>query len=896
MATTKKSRTLSCPECHLVVARPSHLARHIQSHLPPSRREHFSCGECGRQFSRNDVLLRHLRTAHQAYISRKKSAQKSCFRCVQKKLKCDRGHPCISCAKSSSMCKYPAEEPFDEPDVKEGKIETSPKADLSLEDNGSGQHSSFASSDGFANASTQGPDNVPGLVGHTHTAAQSSSISQTFSSHTAQFIQPGTDSFALGMVHSDLAAFQTTSPTTTVHDYNQSMMNFDSAYLQGDLNFMSNPPRIAGMAEGGVDWLNLELDSPNAGDYAAQTIGQVFNNGLFQPVHAQPWASIGSESPFCNKIQSTIPARVDLPSTQETNCPPNKVAESQTSAQQWPFDHTRNPEPQKYRLPPLRQILQGTITSDGQDSGNTAKSLVQLLSDPVLPEISLVQDLNMMSALDLLKNSLDLYFSEFHSVLPVIHIPTFNMARVPTVTLAAMSCIGAMYSDDRLGTDQSWSLSEMCLQMIAWLGGADSTNYYDPSYLIASCLHQIYSLGSGNRRLYQNADCSRGILIGCLRGMGLLKSRISTEIEKEDFRNTGFIENPANEWLRWKDQEQDKRIAWSAFEYDCSLSTLTSRRAAVDLPELPSHLPCAEPLWDAPTAQAWSALYSRLSPTARGAPTAKILRNILAGKAIPEDLPAWSKRLCAQKIGRLLWDLKQLDIMSTTEYLKLPSLSAAQRQTKSVLLQGLNALCESIYNPSSTAELIHYNITSLTCHYSHLYSADEVMDLVVHIFRISASQGKQPDYGLIAAKRRLRSIFIRNPGQARRLAWHAAQMISVANEYLVSAPCEILRVFMGYIFLLAFAKFGPQPVPEASFDSFAIQLDLPNRIQGQRTAISTWIDVGGPASIGGVKNIYSDGGLKAISREAQTMLRKMRFWGLAKKFTRILESFDFDSD
>jgi hypothetical protein len=41
-------------------------------------------------------------------------------------------------------------------------------------------------------------------------------------------------------------------------------------------------------------------------------------------------------------------------------------------------------------------------------------------------------------------------------------------------------------------------------------------------------------------------------------------------------------------------------------------------------------------------------------------------------------------------------------------YLKLPSLAAAQMQTKSTLLQGLNALTESMYNLSSTAELIHY--------------------------------------------------------------------------------------------------------------------------------------------------------------------------------------------
>ncbi len=166
------------------------------------------------------------------------------------------------------------------------------------------------------------------------------------------------------------------------------------------------------------------------------------------------------------------------------------------------------------------------------------------------------------------------------------------------------------------------------------------------------------------------------------------------------------------------------------------------------------------------------------------------------------------------------------------------------------------------------------------------------MDLIVHIFRTSASQSKSPDPSLLSAKRRLASILVKNPQNARNLAWHAAQIIAVANEYLVSAPCEIMRVFMGYIFILAFAKFGPQPSSKFNLDSIPVRLDLSNRIEGQRTVITTWVENGGPASIGLVRNIYSNGGLKAISSEAQTMLRRLRYWGLAKKFIRILESFD----
>lgn len=432
-------------------------------------------------------------------------------------------------------------------------------------------------------------------------------------------------------------------------------------------------------------------------------------------------------------------------------------------------------------------------------------------------------------------------------------------------------------------------------------GGSDNANFSRSDYLIACCLHQIYSLGSGNRRLYQNADCSRGMLIGCLRGMGVLKHSVSTKIQEDSVDVSGS--NAMTEWYRWKDQEQAKRLAWSAFEYDCSLCTLTSRRGAVDLPELPDRLPCAEPLWDAPSALAWVALYGRLSPIARGAATAKTMQNILAGETIAGELPAWSKRLCAQTIGRLLWDLKQLDILSTAEHFRLPTMAAAQRQTKTVLLRGLAAICESMHSLSSTAELIHYNITSLICHYSHLYSADEAMDLVVHIFRTAASRGSAANHSLDSARSRLSAIFLKHPQKARNLAWHAAQIIAVANEYLVSAPCEIMRVFMGYIFILAFIRFGPRPSDTSLTNRNSlrhgqtpVRLDLANRVSGQKTAILSWIDAGGPATIGAVANIYDDGGLTAIAREAQTMLRKMRFWGLARIFMRILEGFDLTND
>lgn len=212
--------------------------------------------------------------------------------------------------------------------------------------------------------------------------------------------------------------------------------------------------------------------------------------------------------------------------------------------------------------------------------------------------------------------------------------------------------------------------------------------------------------------MYQDADRSRGALVGSLRGMGLLQSRISVETTKPDsHRSVGAdLADVQKEWSQWIVQEQEKRVTWSCFEYDCSLCTLTGRRGAVDLSELPSRLPCAEALWDAPTAMAWRALGYHSSPALFGASVDAVLRNLLAGRPIPGDisLSSWAKRLCGQIIGRLLWDLKQLDTLSLSGWLGLPPLLSVQNQAKMSLLQSFDNLALSINHPLSTKELIDY--------------------------------------------------------------------------------------------------------------------------------------------------------------------------------------------
>lgn len=88
-------------------SRPSHLTRHVLSHRSKNDRNcAYSCTECEKRFLRRDILLRHLRSVHRKIITLNGSVQRSCSRCVAKKMKCDRAHPCQSCVSTESTCIY----------------------------------------------------------------------------------------------------------------------------------------------------------------------------------------------------------------------------------------------------------------------------------------------------------------------------------------------------------------------------------------------------------------------------------------------------------------------------------------------------------------------------------------------------------------------------------------------------------------------------------------------------------------------------------------------------------------------------------------------------------------------------------------------------------------------
>ncbi|KAI5457184.1 hypothetical protein BGZ63DRAFT_366069, partial [Mariannaea sp. PMI_226] len=739
---------LTCTQCGRSFSRPSHLRRHNVIHIPQSQRRTITCEKCGSTFSRRDVLFRHMKVAHALEYVPPTNQQRSCNRCVRRKLKCDRQVPCSACVKSKTAgpCEYPTIEELYDPGFQPG---------FQISD----KESDVGASDPSMSEASKGKD--PFDLSTSCSKSSTNAISMNANSRPGNAVE---------------------TPVGTVQN-----SSFNTGF-QYDFRFS------------GFDWLDLDVP-----DIELTTD------------HLIPESDIPASA-----VHSNQPSQ-----TQSSSKPTIQIS---ASGLPWPFEQGQEPTSTRCYLPPLRELLHGSLQMCTTNRTVALEGLIKILSEQRLPTFEDATEPTILMGVDLLKKLLDAYFGNFQLIQPIFHPPTWNMNDCPTMLLAAMACLGAVLSDEPNAAELSSSISDVCNPIISWMG------------------------------------------IELNHNMPTNKDALDTE------------------WRTWASRERDIRIAWASFEYDCSLCTLTSRRGAVDVSELPSKLPCMDALWEAPSAYAWAALKSRIPKTSLGVPVSSVISAAIAGSPIPENISTWGKRLSGQVIGRLLWDLKQLELVSTTEYFGLSSLSTGQRQSKSSLLAALDRLLETMNNYASTADLVSYNISSLLCHYSHLYTADDIMDMILYVVRSVVSRGAGHDQGVDMARRRLVSALGNDLRRARTLAWHAGQIVAVANEYLVSAPCEIMRLFMSYIFIVAYAQHLPR-CSDPSLNPIKIRLDVASHLPEQKQAVKDWIMYGGPARIGSADDILADGAVKTIIQDAQAMLQRLRSWGLAEKFAKILQSF-----
>lgn len=469
--TRVSSPSFQCPHCTKAFSRPSHLDRHRLTHLPRNLTTILPCSRCDKSFSRRDVLIRHLRACHLIeQPTAKRSMRKSCRRCVVKKRKCERARPCEGCVKSHVSCEYTSPEPEDSildnidisrdfsdcsrpPPPEQGRQQVN---HFIFVDPSSGMGSVTTADDRSLAQTLQTPPTSNSGEEPALSSCHSRSQDRSFHSLLAEFSP--TSSSAPGI-------FNVSQPVTdeAFTDAN-GFMPINGETLS--LNFSaSTPPNFH---TSGLDWLNFDM--PNFSIDSEPWVGA----GIPSAPDLEPPSVLNQED--AGATDRAVPPYLSQQSAHPTvmgqlrtvvNSPSLQPLDSNYSGQPWPFDQARDSIPHRYSLPPLRDILKSTSISQNKRLG----SLIPFLSDSYLPSRASVKDTNTLQAFGELQRLLDLYFTRFHDIQPIIHRPSWNMFSCQTVLLTSMACVGALLSDDEQDAELSWMLSEICLPMVTWSVG-----------------------------------------------------------------------------------------------------------------------------------------------------------------------------------------------------------------------------------------------------------------------------------------------------------------------------------------------------------------------------------------------------------------------------------------
>ena len=136
--------------------------------------------------------------------------------------------------------------------------------------------------------------------------------------------------------------------------------------------------------------------------------------------------------------------------------------------EQWPFDYTSNQGFRVITLPPLRQVMEQTVSHRQAIDKTLVFDLIKILSAPYIPSLNNSPALEALPAVAFLGQLVKTFFDEFQSVLPVIHLPSWRIEKCPTALLAAIACMGATYSKSEGSSEVAALLAEITQRILFW--------------------------------------------------------------------------------------------------------------------------------------------------------------------------------------------------------------------------------------------------------------------------------------------------------------------------------------------------------------------------------------------------------------------------------------------
>lgn len=205
-----------------------------------------------------------------------------------------------------------------------------------------------------------------------------------------------------------------------------------------------------------------------------------------------------------------------------------------------------------------------------------------------------------------LSRYLDLYWSNFDPLYPMIHKPTFKATETCAELLICMIIVGMAYSNDSGSYDLAVTiLQKVRIAILAMIGSKPDV----PIWVLQGLLLLNYFVNVfGSRNLIEMSQVFHGTHIALLRLTGYLSDLVIPEIP-EDYN---AIDIDAF-WNYYIDFETKKRTTFFAFICDTQQAVFYRHTLGLSGFEVHLELPCSDACWEAATSQRFIEIY-RIQP------------------------------------------------------------------------------------------------------------------------------------------------------------------------------------------------------------------------------------------------------------------------------------------
>lgn len=207
---------------------------------------------------------------------------------------------------------------------------------------------------------------------------------------------------------------------------------------------------------------------------------------------------------------------------------------------------------------------------------------------------------------------LDLYFGQFNTTYPLIHMPTFEPSQAEPLLLLSILLLGATYSDK--GAHQV----AVCIHdvirpsIFAHAGFSPRPELWTLQTIL---LVECFGKSRAGQRQHDFSHLFHGLLINLIRRsdcQSVTRQPSPPSLDRSGDEH-GHDDPVAldDQWKRWAESEQKKRLALLCFMWDTQHAVLFCQSLCMSAFELRCAMPCNQNIWEAPNAETWAATWRR---------------------------------------------------------------------------------------------------------------------------------------------------------------------------------------------------------------------------------------------------------------------------------------------